>query len=71
MTEQESRRRWPNLTRDGIVTALAVFILVWQTVFEQEANPTLVFVAAAMLGFPLVDRAAGSGSGGRKNGNGR
>ncbi len=49
MTNQSAGHRWP-MIRDAGAFLLGVFILLWQTIAEDQADVTLVVVGFACLG---------------------
>jgi uncharacterized membrane protein YobD (UPF0266 family) len=50
MTPQ--RRRFRLLSRDTVIFTLGVLVIVYETVFDHADKPTLIVLAAAMIGLP-------------------
>ena len=55
MTPEEVRQ-WQGIFRDFVITALATFMLVFETVFVREPNAYIIGAGLTLLGAPFAIR---------------
>ena len=48
----EGARQWQAIFRDFVITALATFMLVYETVFVREPNAYIIGAALTLVGIP-------------------